>query len=169
MANIPIKNKEATQSDSHKTFNCETTEDDTKRACTMYVLTRRIDVRIPLAKHVALYFDWGDTQAIYEAYDVDGKLISSWSPETIEESEYKWFKKETYKCTCSPEQVNRAAEDLKRTGNYRAAKNNCQKWAYDLAKALSVTIKYPIWTAIPVLNTLVDVIYAIGARFWGSR
>ena len=138
--------KYAMGSISRSTFDWVCTKDDKKRACTLYVVTRSLG---GLIKHVGLYFDWGDKQAIYDAGKLNYLLVPSWSPETLDESEYTWVKEETYECTCSPRQVNRAAVDLERTGKpYDLKDNNCYWWAYDLAKALDVTIKYSRWAVL---------------------
>lgn len=115
-----------------------------------------------IAKHIALYFDWGDRQAIYEANAVNDKLIPSWINGPLSDSEEKWTVEESYSCECSPKQVNEKAKDLPLSGqHYQLTTANCYWWAYDFAKTLGINIELSDWAVflnIPGLAMLLNTV-----------
>lgn len=151
------------QSTNGVTFDWVCTKDKIKRKCSLKVITRPLALE-GIVKHVALYFDWKDKQAIYEAGELNNLLIPSWSPERITECDFDWTVEETYDFQCSPQMVNRTAADLDRTGKpYNLSKNNCYWWAYDCAKELGVEIEYSSWAILAkdiVVSAVLDVTQA---------
>lgn len=139
-------------------FEWKCDNDGKRSGCDVQVISR--DIGVGIARHVALYFDWGWKQAIYESGDENGYLIPFWSKEKLENSEFIWVVDESYHCSCSPKEVNREAIDLERSGRYYdVAENNCYWWAMDLAKKFGIKIDISIWAAlsfIPGVPALID-------------
>ena len=132
--------------------------DKISQLCDVKVVSRAIGSTI--GNHVAMFFDWGSKQALYEAGDVGGSLVPTWSKGPLSSSKHEWKVDEAYQRCISPHEVNRNAIDLVRSGRYYdVVENNCYWWVLDLAKKFQIEINFSVWAAlsfIPGIPVIVD-------------
>ncbi|KAK7083161.1 hypothetical protein SK128_005160 [Halocaridina rubra] len=120
----------------------------------------------PLAYHWALYFDWGDYDAYYEADDGDGgKLTPHWSRGKPPNSPgVLWM--DVGRITVSPRVVNERARNNPHNGKeYILTMMNCQVWAHQLANSLGLNIPIPanlVQVITPTLGMAANVLQKMG-------
>ncbi|KAF2354063.1 hypothetical protein FHG87_015182, partial [Trinorchestia longiramus] len=130
-----------------RSFPWKTDSDTRQRGCIVKLMVRQIGDS--LAEHWALYFDWTDRAATYEANDDDGYLIPTWNRGYPDVS-YTWKMTRRFSLECSPQQVNSSARQLSLNGQtYLLTDRNCHHWAIALADAIGLDIDGALETYLP--------------------
>lgn len=122
-------------------FNFRSEDDDNVRTCTVSLYIR--EIAGSAAHHWALYFDWGDYKATYEANNEGGTLTPMWNkgkPINLEGTSSEM--KKLGERSISPQHVNHWAKNNKLNGKkYSVSNNNCQHWVKELASEINFQLQ----------------------------
>jgi hypothetical protein len=145
---------------TRRTFPWLTDNDSRRRQCTVKLMVRQIDGGV--AEHWALYFDWTDRAATYEANDEDGYLIPYWN-RGYPDVTYMWKMSRRFSLDCSPKQVNSKARQISLNGlPYLLTDRNCHHWAIELASQVGLNIDEALESYLPGdLKSVINFGYAI--------